>query len=201
MHRATFVRSTKIGHTLRVLPPSELDAHTPPPPLHRKPPPRGFWWWQTRYWHVLGCSLLVLAVIATHESWRVWIGPFLYSGLTASLWGYSGVPVRELPLRYRLAQIALLPALIVPMVSAQNEERLTASCFVQPGQPLIAYFAADARLPAVAFVIDYGDGKVFTGTRQDGIKHVYAKPGTYHARITIVERDKALSDTCTVTVT
>lgn len=179
--------------------PSELDVTAEP--IFGKSPPRLAWKWQPRNWNIVGCSLLLVAVASANAEWdSLWTKLSLYLGVVTTLWGFSGGPVRELSGRYKAAQAAITLAVLLPPWFPGPGDRLNASCFTQPGRSLTAYLAVRADPRDQAIVIDYGDGSTHVSAKQDGIEHVYAKPGTYHARITVVQQGRTQSVACALTV-
>ncbi len=159
--------------------------------------------WRPKHWIVVGTVMELLAVAAAELGGKyLWVAPLAVNGVIFVLWGYAGVPVRLLPGRYRafqaLAQLTLIPAVLL------QPTQLHASCGTVPGGPhRIQLSTNDNPHDVVGVVYDYGDGSSSRGTSlfgDPGIVHSYARPGSYHLRLTVITHGRPLSDTCDVTV-
>ena len=158
--------------------------------------------WLPKYWIVVGSLMELLAVAGAERRWKFsWVALLAVNGVIAISSGYAGVPARLLPRRYRIFQ--MLAALsLIPAVLLQPTE-LHAYCGTVPGGPhRIQLTTADSPAGVVGVVYDYGDGSSFTGTSLlgPGILHSYARPGSYHLRLTVVTHGRPLTDACDVTV-
>jgi hypothetical protein len=86
--------------------------------------------------------------------------------------------------------------------SGQHPRRhITAGCVAEPDTSAFFVWSGTTR-GVVGVVYDYGDGMTYAAGPRDnnGGRHAYTDPGTYTARITVVDRKGGISDTCKVTV-
>jgi hypothetical protein len=141
------------------------------------------------WFHLYGLAQLVLFCVIA-------VGTLVMRRIRAKR---GAVPV-AIMLGY-LTTVAVVSAGMSYWTEQHPRRQITAGCVAEPDTSAFFVWSGTTR-GVVGVVYDYGDGMTYAAGPRDnnGGRHAYTDPGTYTARITVVDRKGGISDTCKVTV-